>query len=83
MQKEDSAGMCIMETVPKVDKNSTQEELKKSFDLIDERNKEVNDLVINNDLRKTRQEEIYKKYMTGFASPSGNYCDIKLSLLPN
>jgi hypothetical protein len=83
MQKKDSASMCITETTPRVGKDSSKDELLASFALIDKRVDEVKGMVVNNEMRENKEKHIYDKYMTGYASPKGVYCDINLSLLPN
>ena len=48
-----------------------------------EREKEINTMVLNIDLRKNIDKNIFEKFMTGYALPSGNGCDFDISSLPN
>jgi hypothetical protein len=65
MQKEDSAGICIVKTAPK----------NQGYVVAEERNKEIDNLVVNTDFRKKKQKDNFK-YISSYASP-GNYCDIE------
>jgi len=45
--------------------------------------KEIKDIVLNSELRKNKNEEIFTKYMTSYANPSSQFCDMNLGTLPN
>ncbi len=83
IQEDGRAGLCISETAPALSPTSTEEEDKRAFAIADERQKEVENLVLNTNLRKEKYNEIYEKYMTSYASLSGRACDIGLQSLPN
>lgn len=83
MQKESRGSDCISMTGPNVSLKDTREKIIAALAITDEREKEVDDFVKNTDLRKKEYSDIFKKYMTGYASLPGNECDIELSLLPN
>ena len=72
MQKEDLSFDCLGFSGPDT-----------SLATANKKQKEVESLVFNTNLRTQKQSDIYKKYMTGYASLPGNECDIELSSLPN
>ncbi|MCX6721076.1 MAG: hypothetical protein NT026_00510 [Candidatus Staskawiczbacteria bacterium] len=78
LQKEGLAYQCLGAAV--LDKSKTMSEISA---IIGEKDKEINNLAINTDLRAQNQQDIYKKYMTSYMSSSGNECDIELTSLPN
>jgi hypothetical protein len=45
--------------------------------------REVENLMLNTDVRKNAREEIYKKYYTSYALPNSDYCDIDPSTFSN
>lgn len=55
----------------------------KGLEIINGRKKEVEDLILNTNLRKNTELDNLNKYMVGYSSSSGNDCDIELSSLPN
>ena len=76
MKKENKAIDCIGETGPqKVDADGLKN--------INNKKKEVENFVLNTDLRKNTELNIINKYMAGYASLPGDECDIKLSSLQN
>jgi hypothetical protein len=83
MQKEDYGSLCIGKTAPDVSLKDSREKIIAALAVGENRTKEVETLVLNTDSRIQRQSDIYKKYMTGYASLPGNECDIELSSLPN
>ncbi len=40
------------------------------------RTKEIEELVFNTDIRKKTKEDLHKKFMTSYALPNSDYCDI-------
>lgn len=70
------ASFCLTETGPEIDLSMTQEEVEKRFAVTDQRKEEVENLVFNTDIRKARQEEVYRKYMTSYGSWSDPACDL-------
>ena len=83
MQKEDYGFLCIGKTGPDVSLNNTREEMVAGLSVVDNRKEEVEDLILNTDLRKKYQSDNLKKYMIGYASLPGNECDIDTLSLPN
>jgi hypothetical protein len=79
IQKGGLAYMCLS-GISKDDKSSI---IKEMFDMSDQRIGEVDDFVLNTNLRKEKNSDIYKKYMTGYGSKKGPYCDIDITTLPN
>lgn len=70
LQKRGYSQSCIDEVGP-------------DFDISNSRVKEVENLVLNIDIRNEKQEEIFNKYMTTYSVPEGQQCDIDLLNLPN
>jgi len=83
IRKESSGGLCIGETGPQVSLSDNPEVIREAFAIIDNREKEVDDLVINTGLRKEKHLDNYEKYMTTYSLPTDQNCDIELSSLPN
>lgn len=50
---------------------------------VDEHVGEVKDLVFDTEVRQEAHEEIYRKYMTSYALPNSDFCDIDPASLPN
>jgi hypothetical protein len=69
MQKENRGIDCIGQTGP-------EEKSMEGLKIINERKKEIEELILNTDLRKTSQLDNLEKYMTGYSSPAGEECDI-------
>jgi len=78
LQKEDLAYQCLGSTIMKKSLSA-----KDALAALDQKDKEVTDLILNTDLRKKQYSDEYDKYMTGYASLSGPECNIDLSSLPN
>lgn len=78
MKKSDLAYFCFGDIF--IDKDVR---IQDAFVILDQKEKEMRSLILNTDLRKSKYSDIYEKYMTGYASPSGDYCDIKPSSLAN
>jgi len=76
LQKEDYGSLCISETV-------LNEELKEVLMVSSARQKEVEDMVFNTNIRKEKHSENLKKYLTTYLSKAGIRCDINFSVLPN
>jgi hypothetical protein len=72
MKKEDLAYNCLGDN-----------DVNNDLTLLHQKEKEVESLVLNTDLRKKEQLDNYKKYMTSYTLPSGNHCDVDFSSLPN
>ena len=82
IQEEERAGLCINEITPKISLDDDPEYVKKVLAMSDAIEKEVEDWVINSELRKRRYKEIFK-YMASYGDLSGQNCDINLGELPN
>ncbi len=72
IQKEDLAFDCLGFSGPDT-----------SLAVAKKKQKEVEDVVLNTNLRIQSQLNNFKKYMIGYASLPGKECDIELSSLPN
>lgn len=83
IQKEGRAFSCIGETAPKVTLQDSNEKWTEQDKVVKTRVKEVVDFVLNTEIRKQKQNEIYKKYMTSFKELQGENCDIDLKSLSN
>ncbi|MCX6723808.1 MAG: hypothetical protein NT155_01375 [Candidatus Staskawiczbacteria bacterium] len=71
MQKEGSAYQCFGLSIM-----SESMAALSAVTILDQKDKEVTNLVLNTDLRKKTYSDAYKKYMTSYSSLSGNKCDI-------
>ncbi len=80
VQKESHGTSCIADTTPPLSSTTTPEFDKKVFALMDARNKEVEDLVLNTELRKEKIKS-NGSYKTSYAAEGGNGCDINLGSL--
>ena len=61
-----------------------QEEDRASLCMLDlKKDEEIEKLVFNTDIRRQRQEEIYKKYMTSYTLPNKDGCDLDAASLEN
>jgi len=78
MQKEDLAYQCLSSTVMNKSMAATD-----ALAALDQKDKEVTDLILNTDLREKHYSDEYDKYMTSYSLPNGNYCDINLASLLN
>ncbi|PKL72148.1 hypothetical protein CVV26_02890, partial [Candidatus Kuenenbacteria bacterium HGW-Kuenenbacteria-1] len=89
LQEEGRGHSCLAQTVPRIifPENMTIEEGEKlgkePLTIMRTRLKEVENLVFNTDIRKNKENENYKKYMTSYGLENKNYCDIDLMALPN
>lgn len=72
IQKEDLAYECL--------DNASVE---KDFSTINKYEKEIENIVLNTDLRNKIQLDNSKKYMTTYSLPPGGQCDVDLKDLPN
>jgi len=82
IKKESYGSICIGETGPGISLEDSREEIKAGLSVNDSRRKEVEDFVINTEIRNKRQTDNLK-YMTSYSVPPNEHCDIDLSLLPN
>lgn len=71
MKKESRGIDCIGKTGP-------EEKSLQGLEIINNRKKEVDDFVLNTDLRKKTELDNLNKYMAGYSSPPGNECDINV-----
>lgn len=78
LKKNDSAYQCLGSTI--MNKNLSA---KDTLAILDQKDKEIKDLVLNIDSRKQQYSDIFEKYTTSYGSSNHNYCDIELSSLPN
>jgi len=74
-QEESRANYCIAETYPRSDLGTFGK-------VIDMREKEVEDSVLNTEMRKVA-EETANKYIVGYVLPNTDICNIDLKTLPN
>lgn len=83
MQKDDDANMCFIDVMVNIFIPTDEQKIKKvRFDLdrLEIIEKEVYDNVLNTDQRKNQYQDIFKKYMQGYAASNGS-CDVDLSTL--
>jgi len=71
LQKEDLAYFCLGNTIE-------AKTIKEVSDLLDLKDEEINDFVLNTDLRLNKQSNNFEKYMRGYASPKEKECDIEI-----
>jgi len=83
LQKESNARICIDNAGPEINLNTDPKIAKEAIVLTDNRKKEVDNFMLNTDLRSKKQLDIYKKYMTTYLTSLEKNCDIDLSILPN
>lgn len=83
MQEEGRSSLCIKNTVPARSALDSSTTIVSNLDLIEARINEVENLVINTETRKLKQEEIYKRYMTSYGGNEKENCDIDLMALSN
>jgi len=83
MQKRSNARICIDKAGPEISLENTSDEIKAAFVITDGRKDEVENYVINTDLRSKRQTEVFEKYMTTYSTDFEKDCDINLLDLPN
>ena len=83
LQKEDAGSLCIGETGPQVSLKDTHDEIVSGLAVGNNRMKEVDNLVVNTDMRKKMESNIINKYMISYLSPAEDKCDINFSSLPN
>src|SRR3989344_7079340 len=82
-QEESRGSYCVSDTQPKVSLSDSHDVIVKAFAIGEERQKEVESLVFNTEMRKQRQDEIFNKYMVSHGDIGGQNCDIDLVSLPN
>ncbi len=83
LQEKRRGSSCLYQQEPVLNQNANEEEIKRIFSILDIRDKEIENLVFNIEIRKKKKEENYEKYMTTMGSMSGNNCDIDPMTLPN
>jgi len=83
MQKRSNARACIDNAGPEISLQTEQKIANEAFALTDSRKKEVENYVLNTELRSKKQTEVFEKYMTTYSISSEKDCDIGLSTLPN
>lgn len=76
MQKEDSSYFCLGDVIG-------VKTMKGALAILDEKDREINSLVLNTNLRKSKDLGIFNKFMTGYSLPTGDGCIIEASSLPN
>jgi len=79
LHKDDAAYSCLMDGVEIYTKLSEWKDLYPAFK---EKYEDIKNLVLNTETRKEKYFNIYKKYMTTYAS-TNDECMIDLSMLPN
>lgn len=83
MQEEGRANLCIKDTVPPRTASDSPSVVASNIALMSARVNEAENLVVNTEIRKLEQKEIYRKYMTSYGSIEKENCDIDLASLPN
>ncbi len=83
IQEEGRGNLCIKNTVPPRTASDSPSTITNNLALISARASAVEDLVVNTEMRKSKQKEIYQKYMTSYRSIEKEDCDISLASLPN
>jgi uncharacterized protein YqfB (UPF0267 family) len=73
MQQESRGFFCISDVT----------RVTNDYDLVVQRKKEIDDLILNTLSRKNKVEDIYKNYMTSYKITDGPHCDIDLTTLSN
>ncbi len=83
--RKESRGMnCVAETGPEISLKDPHEKILAGLAVGDDRQKEIDDLVLNTDLRKKKQSDVFEKYMTTYSIPATDQeCDIDSLTLPN
>ncbi len=76
LEKEDYGSLCISETV-------IDQDIKTALELNSSRKNEIQNLVFNTEIRKEKNTDNLKKYLTTYSSKGDIRCDIDLSSLPN
>lgn len=82
IRKESYGSICVGKTGPDISLEDSREKIKDSLAVSDNRIKEVDNFVLNIEMRKKRQSDNLK-YMTTYSVPASERCDIDLPSLPN
>ncbi len=83
LRKRSYGQSCISEAGSKIDTKDSKEEKIAIYAVNDERQEEVESLVLNTEMRKSKQSDGLNRYMTSYLISPRNQCDINLSSLPN
>jgi hypothetical protein len=83
LQKRSDARACIDNAGPEINIESDANTVKEAFAITDNRKQEIEDYILNTDLRLNQQKNIFEKYMTTYSISSEKDCDIDISSLPN
>lgn len=83
IQEEGRGHLCIKNTVPPRKVSDSSSTITSNLVLISARANEVEELVVNTEMRKSKQKEIYQQFMTSYGSIEKEDCDIDLVSLPN
>ncbi len=81
MQEEGRSSLCIKNTVPSRTTLDSASAVAANIALISARVNEAENLVVNTEIRKSKQKEIYQKYMISYGSIEKENCDIDLASL--
>ena len=81
LQKSSYARSCIDETGPEINLEDSREKIIAGLAVGDDRKKEIDSLVLDTEIRKKKQLDVLKKYMTTYSVRPGEQCDISLSSL--
>jgi hypothetical protein len=79
LEKDDAAYSCLLSTV---EDYINSDEWKILYEATKEKKEEVENLILNTEMRKQKYNEVYEKYMTSYSSKDGG-CIIDISSLPN
>lgn len=82
IQKNDDAGTCFINVVINLFSADTAESKKNRIDILESIKKEVYNNVLNTDQRKNQYQDMFEKYMQGYAASDGS-CDVDISSLSN
>ena len=83
IQEEGRSNLCIKNTIPPRVASDSSSTIINNITLISARANEVENLIFNTEMRKSKQKEIYQKYMTSYGSVEKEDCDTDLNSLPN
>ncbi len=83
LQKRSNARICIDNAGLKINLETNPEVAKEAIDITEKRKEEVDNLILNTDLRSQKQTDIYNNYMTTYSTSFETNCDIELSSLFN
>ncbi len=78
IHQENRASSCITDMGPEVSLKDSQEKISAAFEITSKRQREIENLIFNTEDRKSRHDDIYKKYMTSYGDEEGSKCDVEV-----